>query len=113
MQGIQKEREPCLGKKQLIRLTSVTWPSSTELEKAWDLGYKAGFSVFKREGCQSYNRKMGSLIDVFIAYWHSIAFRESNNLVSILGDPGAVNRVGKNGAPLPAGSPSILSHLLV
>ena len=49
----------------MIQFTSVTWPSSTELEKAWDLGYKAGFCVFKREGCQTYNRKMGSLIDVF------------------------------------------------
>ena len=48
--------------------TIPTWPSSTELEKAWDLGYKAGFCVFKREGCQTYNRKMGSLIELFFAY---------------------------------------------
>ena len=53
---------------KMIRLTSITWPSSTEPEKAWDLGYKAGFCVFKREGCQTYSRKMGSLIDVFFAY---------------------------------------------
>ena len=52
----------------MIQFTSVTWPSSTELEKAWDLGYKAGFCVFKWEGCQTYNRKMGSLIDVFSDY---------------------------------------------
>ena len=68
MQEIKKEREPCLGKKKKIQLTSVTWPSSTELEKAWDLGYKAGFCVFKREGCQTYNRKMVSLIELFFAY---------------------------------------------
>ena len=67
MQDIQKERT-MPRKKQLIRLTNITLPSSTELEKAWDLGNKAGFCVFKREGCQTYNRKMGSLIDVFFAY---------------------------------------------
>ena len=55
-------------KKKIIQLTSVTWPSITELEKALDLGYKARFCVFKREGCQTYNRKMGSLIDVLFAY---------------------------------------------
>lgn len=52
----------------MIQLTSVTWPSSTELEKSWDLGYRAGFCDFKRKGCQTYNSKMGSLIDVFFAY---------------------------------------------
>ena len=52
----------------MIQFTSVTWPSSTELEKAWDLGYKAGFCVFKREGCKTNNRKMGSLIDVSFDY---------------------------------------------
>ena len=62
MQDIQNERT--MPRKK----TSITWPSSTELEKAWDLGNKAGFCVFKREGCQTYNRKMGSLIDVFFAY---------------------------------------------
>ena len=67
MQDIQKERT-MPRKKQLIRLTSITWPSSTELEKAWDLGNKADFCVFKKEGCQTYNRKMGSLIDVFFDY---------------------------------------------
>lgn len=62
MQDIQNERT--MPRKK----TSITWPSSTELEKAWDLGNKARICVFKREGCQTYNRKMGSLIDVFFAY---------------------------------------------
>ena len=65
---IFKKKENHASGKKMIRLTSVTWHSSTELEKAWDLGYKARFRVFKREGCQTYNRKMGSLIDVFFAY---------------------------------------------
>lgn len=67
MKDIQK-KENHTSVKKMIQFTSVTWPSSTELEKAWDLGYKAGFCVFKREGCQTNNRKMGSLIDVSFDY---------------------------------------------